>query len=124
MESVILNGIEVKVGSLVRLIDDSNIYDIGPISETIIRPVLYGYYIVRGFAVSSSSNGSFLLEGINNKEYKFPAGTFEPGFSTKRFIAVTPLNHTVSKEKKKSIIKIKIQKEVVESLDLETVSCN
>ncbi len=120
MKSVILNGVEVKVGSLVRLIDDSNIYNIGIISETVIKPVLYGYYVVRGFA----ANGSFLLEGVNNRAYTFPDGTFEPGFSVKRFIAVTPLNHTVSKKAKKSVVKIKIRKEVVESLDLESVSCN
>lgn len=120
MKSVMLNGVEVKVGSLVRFVNDANLYDIGPISETIIKPVLYGFYVVRGFAY----NGSFLLEGINNKSYVFPEGKHEPGFNPKRFEPVTIMNHTVVENKNEKVVKIRIKKEIIEKLDLESVPCN
>ena len=115
MKSVILNGIEVKVGSLVRFINDTEMY----VGINLNKPILYGYYIVRGF-----SNGGFLLEGVKNEEQniftKEDESEFEvaePGFAFDRFIAVV-------KYKKEYKINFKISREVVESLDMKSISKN
>ena len=106
-----LNGVEVKVGSLVRLINDVDMY----VGINLNKPILYGYYIVRGF-----SNGGFLLEGVKNEEQniftKEDESEFEvaePGFAYDRFIAIV-------KHKKK----YKISREVFESLNIESLSKN
>lgn len=124
-----LCGVEVKIGSMVRLINDSDMYTWGSINETCIRPILYGYYVVRGF----SPIGGFLLEGINNRAYRTGndnleyIGTFEPGFTPKRFVPVPNPGMSQSdiiKESKSNGVKIKIKREVIESLDLASVSSN
>jgi len=116
MKSVLLNGIEIKVGSVVRFINDTDLY----IDLDINKPILYGYYIVRGF-----SDGGFLLEGIINEkigiytkedESEYVVG--EPGFAFQRFTTL-PI-----KEKTYYKVNFKIKKEVVESLDLKSIKSN
>lgn len=125
MKSVILNGVEVKIGSMVRLINDFDMYSTGEVSETIIRPILYGYYVVRGF---SPISGSFYLDGINNKTYllNYSGEMFEiePAFAINRFVPVPNSKMSQSdakKESKSNFTKITINREVIESLDLKEV---
>ncbi len=115
MKSVILNGVEVKVGSLVRFINDVDMY----VGIKLNTPILYGYYVVRGF-----SNGGFLLEGVENqkqniftKEDESEFEVNEPGFAFNRFTSVPKI-------KKDYKINFKIKREVIESLDMKSISQN
>ena len=89
MKTVILKGVEIKIGSQVRFIDDRNLYSDVP---TIIKPVVGNVYVVKGF----SKNGGFLLETIDNPVYRFvtPEGNLieicEPGFAVNRFEPAKP----------------------------------
>jgi hypothetical protein len=108
MKTVILKGVEIKIGSQVRFIDDRNLYSDVP---TIIKPVVGNVYVVKGF----SKNGGFLLETIDNPVYRFvtPEGNLieicEPGFAVNRFEPARPLS-------KKKIVNIEIKPQVEERL--------
>lgn len=116
MKSIMLNGVKVSIGSMVRFVDDENLYTESSMLW-VKKPVLYGYYIVRGFAA-----GALLLDGIVNDQdtlIRRSVGEVvfvEPGFAPRRFVAVPPM---VKKQVK--INKIKIRKEVLETLDLPKV---
>ena len=134
MKSIILNGVEVSVGSMVRFMDNTELYTSGVVSESVILPELYGYYVVRGFITKLSNQwgASILLEGINNKVYELNCHNgstivCEPPFSPRRFIPVPNPKMSQSdiiKESKANGIKVKITKEVLEALDVKLVSYN
>jgi len=92
MKSVILRGVEVKIGDKVRYIDDRNIYT----SNDITKPVVGKVYTISGFSVGSDGNPGFYLEEVKN--YKFPFGVDGriewaiPGFAIWRFEPYTPLS--------------------------------
>ena len=126
MKSFILKGVKVEIGSLVRFVDDTQF--IGVHFDT-VKPIVGGYYTVRGFSVGT--NGvTFLLDGIvNNKQELITRdnrelGFAEPGFNPTRFEPVVKpamSEKNAQKEAKVNGIKIKISREVVESLDLESI---
>lgn len=119
MNSVILKGVEVKIGDTVRFINDVDLYK-GDFEgfHTIVKPELGKVYTVRGF----SDNGGFLLEEIVNEPIPVEAHGFvdfeEPGFAIWRFEPANPLIaevRAVLKSKKK--VQIKIEKELIERLE-------
>jgi hypothetical protein len=129
-----INGVEVTIGTMVRLVNDLDMYIvIGEYSAPVVKPVLYGYYVVRGF-VSGHFPGTFslLLDGIVNKSDLYLNSAMytewmEPGFRPDRFTVVPNPKMSqadISKEVKVKGVKIKIDKEVIESLELEEVSMN
>ena len=110
MKPVMLNGVEVKIGSMVRFMNDEDMY----VGVSLNRPVLYGYYIVRGF-----SNGGFLLEGITNelqnlftKEDETEYAMGEPAFSFGRFDVVPPRH------------RFKVDRDVIKSLNMNSIIYN
>ena len=119
MNSVILKGVEVKIGDTVRFINDVDLYK-GDFEgfNSIVKPELGKIYTVRGF----SDKGGFLLEEIVNTEIPVEVGGFinyeEPGFAIWRFEPANPLIaevRAVLKSKKK--VQIKIEKELIERLE-------
>jgi hypothetical protein len=119
MKSVMLKGVEVKIGDSVRFINDVDLYKGGYDGfDTIIKPELGRVYTVRGF----SDSGGFYLKEIRNQLITTAVGggfsENEPGFAVWRFDPANPLIEeirAVLKSKKK--VNIKIEKEVIESLD-------
>jgi hypothetical protein len=97
----------IKIGSTVRFVNDTNLYA----GLDIKKPVLYGYYKVRGFSAKG-----FYLEGIENAPIKWvnEAGeshSSEPGFGAWRFepVADSVLSREdLAKEAKVEGIKIKV----------------
>lgn len=132
MKSYILNGVEVKVGSMVRFIDDTNF---GGLQAEINQPILGGFYTIRSFS-KGKTGVVFLLDGVINKQYNLwyiengnvvDLGIGEPGFKAARFEPVLnpPMSkENTEKESKVTGVKIKIKKEVIESLDLEQIILN
>lgn len=98
MKTVILKGQEIKIGSQVRFVNDTNLY-VGV--EGVIKPVLGQVYTVRGF---SEPNG-FYLEEVKNIDFEWtsPNGDVdsvsEPGFAVWRFEPATPLGEMSIDEK-------------------------
>jgi len=111
MKSITLNGIEVKIGSIVRFVDDTNLY----IDDfDIKKPILYAFYTVRDI-VDGAVMKNFLLEEIINEKC-LKNGTVEQSFRVSRFIAVPPQKETI-KEKRKVKIDIKIETPVIERVE-------
>lgn len=119
MKSIMLKGVEVKIGDTVRFIDDSNLYkDKYDGFDTIIKPVLGKVYTVRGF----SNKGGFLLEEIVNNTIETELFGFitevEPGFGVWRFDPANPMIaevRAVLKANKK--VNITIVPEILEKLE-------
>lgn len=116
MKSIILKGVEVKIGDTVRFINNVDLY-VGGFDgfDRIIKPVVGKVYTVRGF---SDLNG-FYLEEIKNSTIEYIDNdiiyTVEPGFGFWRFEPANPLiaevKEVASKNKK---VSIKIEKEIIE----------
>ena len=111
MKTIILQGQEIRIGSSVRFVNDSNLYTR---IEGVIKPILGQVYVVRGF---TDLNG-FYLEGINNMIFNWYStqgkleSIAEPGFANWRFELAQPL-------RKKKIVKIEILPIVEEKIDRE-----
>lgn len=111
MKTIILHGQEIRIGSCVRFVNDSNLYTR---VEGVIKPILGQVYVVRGF---TDLNG-FYLEGINNMIFNWYStqgkleSIAEPGFANWRFEPAQPL-------RKKKIVKIEILPIVEERIDRE-----
>ncbi|MCE2712087.1 MAG: hypothetical protein LW688_06050 [Cryomorphaceae bacterium] len=111
MKTIILQGQEIKIGSLVRFVNDSKLYT-GV--KGVIKPILGQVYVVRGF---TDLNG-FYLEEIKNIVFEWYStdgkleSIAEPGFASWRFEPAQPL-------RKKKIVKIEILPMVEERLDVE-----
>lgn len=108
MKSVILKGVEVKIGDSVRFIDDSKLY----VDCDLIRPKIGGVYAVRKITSGSAGRPSFLLDEITNAEWFVEDGhgdvdMKEPGFAIWRFEPAKPLSDAISEvdsEKIKNVI--------------------
>jgi hypothetical protein len=119
MKSIILKGVEVKIGDKVRFIDNRNLYteDYDGFNN-IIKPELGKIYSVRGF---TNNNGFYLDEIVNSLIQTAAMGyTFEvePGFGIYRFEPANPLVLEVEallKSKKK--VNITISPEIIETLE-------
>ncbi len=111
MRSIVLKGVEITIGSKVRFVDDSQLYE----GYVISKPTIGHVYIVRDF---SKKNG-FLLEEVHNELVHWTdeegniEGFGEPGFAVWRFEPAEPL-------RKKKIVKIEIMPIVEEKLDVFT----
>lgn len=122
MKTVVLKGVVIKIGDLIRFIDNTNLYSgLGYLGINL--PKLGGVYKVRGFSI----NGGFLLSEINNSTIDWfdninPDNSIstEPGFAIWRFEPSNPLiaevKNVLSKNK---VITITIDPEVIETLELE-----
>jgi hypothetical protein len=111
MKTVILKGVEIKIGSRVRFVNDTNLYTT---VEGVIKPELGNVYTVRDI----NDLGGFLLQEIKNVDYEWysPQGELdfiaEPGFANWRFEPKQPAN------KKRKIVQVKILPEIKETIDL------
>lgn len=97
MKSVILKGVEVKIGDSVRFIDDRNLYP----GMDINLPELGEVYEVAGFSVGNNGKPGFYLKEITNDEIAWSdeSGDVEwdvPGFAIWRFEPATPLADAIS----------------------------
>lgn len=106
MKSVILKGVEIKIGDKVRFVDDRNIYD----SNQIINPELGKVYTVSGFSKGYDGKPGFYLEEIKNLEFPFSDGNGDvswiiPGFAIWRFDPATPLADSISEVSSEEIKK-------------------
>jgi hypothetical protein len=106
IKSVILKGIEVKVGDKVRFIDDRNIYDCG----LIVNPELGKVYTVSGFSKGYNGGLGFYLEEVKNGKFPFSDGQGDvdflvPGFAIWRFEPATPLADSISEVNSEEIKK-------------------
>ncbi len=129
---ITINGVTIEKGTMVRFIDDRNFTGLHTILDL---PIFGGFYIVRGFTPGVKGT-NILLEGVINPKFdlgyevngtKIDLGYGEPGFRPERFEAFAKpamSNKDAKKESKSTGIKIKIKKEVIESLELEKVSAN
>jgi hypothetical protein len=115
-KSIMLKGVEVKIGDTVRFIDDANLYtDKYDGFDKIVKPVLGKVYTVRGFTVN---NGFYLDEIVNEVLVSDTGVALEPGFGVYRFDPANPLIAEVkaaAKSKKK--VNIVIAPEVIETLE-------
>lgn len=108
MKTIILKGVEIKIGSQVRFVNNKDLYK-G--IAGIVKPEIGKVYTVRDI---NEKNG-FLLKEITNPEFEWykTSGELdliaEPGFAAWRFEPATPL-------KKKRVVKIKIEPIVEERL--------
>ena len=113
MKTVILRGVEIKIGSRVRYINDKNLY-VG--INGITKPELGGVYTVRQI----NDKGGFLLKEVRNVIFDWYSDSgnleiiAEPGFANWRFEPVLPI-------RKKKIVRIEILPEVEERLDTQKV---
>ncbi len=79
-----IGNIEIKIGSIVRFINDTDLYT--GVSAKINVPTLYGFYKIRGF-----STKGFYLESVENDKIGWTndGGEIthysEPGFASWRF---------------------------------------
>ncbi len=109
VKAIILNGVEITIGSKIKYIDDRKLYE--NCSE-IILPKLGHIYTVRGF----SYKGFYLEEIINDdiqwidKNGKVDSIS-EPGFGSWRFEPYIPLQ-------KKATINCSFEKIVEERLEI------
>ncbi len=109
MKTIILNGVKITIGSKVRYIDDTNLYE-G--FTNIILPKLGKIYTVRGFSYKG-----FYLEEIINDDIQWidengnVDSISEPGFGSWRFEPYKPLQ-------KKVTINCKFEKIVEERLEI------
>ena len=88
-KSVILKGVEVKIGDAVRFIDDTNLYtDNYDGFDKIVKPKLGKAYTVRGFTIN---NGFYLEEIVNEVIVTDTGEAIEPGFGIFRFEPANPL---------------------------------
>lgn len=103
MKSVLLKGVEIKIGSCVRYINDTDLY---PGLTDVIKPKLGKVYTVRDI----NELGGFLLKEIKNINYEWYSPETdsmylaEPGFANWRFEPKTP---SLKKEEKMSKSKYK-----------------
>ena len=107
MKSVILKGVEIKIGDKVRFVNDSRLY----IGCDVSRPELGKVYMVRGFTTGSTGKSSFLLEEIKNHDWfvedgKGDVDMKEPGFAIWRFEPATPLADSISEVNSEEIKKV------------------
>lgn len=96
MKSIILKGQEIKIGSKVRFVNNSDLYTFDKIGK-ISKPRLGRVYTVRGF---TDKDGFFLEEIVNPVlDWHDASGRFsqkgEPGFAAWRFEPYTPLYENV-----------------------------
>ena len=109
MKTITINGVEVKIGSRVRFVNDKDLYT-GV--EGVIKPELRKVYTVRDI----NEIGGFLLEEVKNIDFEWysPSGELdfitEPGFANWRFEPKTPLR------KKRKVVQIEVLPEVKETL--------
>lgn len=109
MKSITINGVEVKIGSRVRFVNDKDLY-IGV--EGVIKPELRKVYTVRDI----NEIGGFLLEEVKNINFEWysPSGELdfiaEPGFANWRFEPKTSLR------KKRKVVQIEILPQIKETL--------
>jgi hypothetical protein len=108
MKTITINGVEVKIGSRVRFVNDKDLYT-GV--EGVIKPVISAVYTVRDI----NEIGGFLLEEIKNIDYEWysPSGELEsvaePGFANWRFEPAKPIS-------KKKVVQIEILPQFEETL--------
>ena len=108
MKTILLNRIEIKIGSQVRFVNDKDLYTK---VEGVNKPVVGKVYTVRDI----NDKEGFLLEEVKNIDfdwYNLNGGfskTAEPGFAHWRFEPATPL-------RKKKIVQIEILPQVEERL--------
>lgn len=109
MRSIVLKGVEITIGSKVRFVDDSQLYE----GYVISKPTIGQVYIVRDF---SKKNG-FLLEEVHNELVHWTdeegniEGFGEPGFAVWRF-------EPAQNSRKKKIVRIEILPMVEERVDI------
>lgn len=112
MKTIILKGVEIKIGSKVRFVNDTKLYT-G--IEGITKPELGVVYTVRDI----NEKGGFLLKEIENVvfEWYFESGELdcvaEPGFANWRFEPQKP-------QSLKKVVRIKIEQPVEETLYIKT----
>ena len=98
MKTILLNRIEIKIGSQVRFVNDKDLYTK---VEGVNKPVVGKVYTVRDI----NDKDGFLLEEVKNIDfdwYNLNGGfskTAEPGFAHWRFEPATPLGQMSIDEK-------------------------
>ena len=103
MKTVLLKGVEIKIGSRVRYINDTDLY---VTVKGVIKPELGQVYTVRDI----NDLGGFLLKEIRNTTFEWYSTSgeldyiAEPGFANWRFEPGIP---TLKLERKKSKTKSK-----------------
>lgn len=108
MKTILLNGIEIKIGSQVRFVNDKDLYTK---VDGVNKPVVGKIYTVRdindkdGFLLREVKNIDFHWFNLNGSFSK----TTEPGFGHWRFEPATPL-------RKKKIVQIEIVSQIEERL--------
>lgn len=108
MKTIILKGVEIKIGSKVRFVNDKDLY-VG--IKGVIKPTIGEVYTVRDI---NEKNG-FLLKEIKNEELEWYKTNgeldivAEPGFACWRFEPQTPL-------RKKKVVQIEILPQVEERI--------
>lgn len=115
-KSIMLKGVEVKIGDTVRFIDDTNLYTENYNGfDKIIKPEVGKVYTVRGFTFK---NGFYLEEIVNELLVAETGATCEPGFGVFRFDPANPLIAEVREAvKSKKKVNITIAPEVIETLE-------
>jgi hypothetical protein len=112
MKTVLLKGVEIKIGSRVRYVNDTDLY---VTVKGVIKPELGQVYTVRDI----NDLGGFLLKEIRNTTFEWysPSGELdyiaEPGFANWRFEPGMP---ALKLERKKS--KTKSKPQVKETVDV------
>ena len=109
MKTILLKGVEIKIGSRVRFVNDKGLYTE---VDGVIKPEVGKVYTVRDI----NDLGGFLLEEVKNIYFEWysPSGKLdfvsEPGFANFRFEPGLP------SLRRKKIVQIKILPEVKETL--------
>lgn len=123
MKSIMLNGVQVKIGDQVRYINDFDLYTGGFQGfDSIIKPKLGKIYTVRGFSLRKG----FFLEEIVNSPVEFEVDGLifsdEPGFGIWRFEPASPMAIEVLESiKSGKKVNIKIEPEILETISHEVL---